>query len=166
MAKRGYSKTPMLRNLNAVLVAAVLCHASVTLAAGQVTPEGCRLADDDPLRVEVNRMMKDGIEFEEQQKAALEDKVGRLGQARGWSKSQESDFMRKVVFAGNNESWEQTLAVVAAFVRVCEEQADGNQRAEAIRLFRELYAVEAKQWQSIHDAVDREIAATKQESEN
>jgi hypothetical protein len=54
------------------------------------------------------------------------------------------------------------LTVGAAFIRVCEERTDGSQRAEAVRLFRELYAVEEKQWQSIHESVDKELAAYRQ----
>jgi hypothetical protein len=47
-------------------------------------------------------------------------------------------------------------------MRVCEQSA-GNQRAEAVRLFRELYALDEKQWQSMHQRVDKEIASDGQE---
>ena len=40
---------------------------------------GCRLAANDPLRAEVEQMMRDGAAFEERQRLALEDKVRRLG---------------------------------------------------------------------------------------
>lgn len=128
-------------------------------AAEHSIPAGCRLADDDPLRAEVNSAMKAGAEFESRQSAALQGKVGQLGRARGWSTAEEDVYLRKVVLVGNAESWDQTLTVAAALIRVCEEQNDGNQRAEAVRLFRELYAVEERQWRSIHESVDKELAA-------
>lgn len=131
----------------------------ISMSAETAIPAGCRLAADDPLRAEVNRVMREGTEFELRQKAALQDKVSRLGQAKGWTKAEEDAYLKKVVFVGNNESWDQTLELVAAFVRVCEEQNDGNQRAEAVRLFREMYLVEEKQWRAIHDRVDRELDA-------
>ncbi|MGH8632010.1 MAG: hypothetical protein ACREU7_14780 [Burkholderiales bacterium] len=118
------------------------------------------------MRVEVNRMMREGAEFEERQKAELEDKVSQLGRAKRWSKSQEAEYLKTVIVAGVNDTWAQTLSVVAAFIRVCEEQTDGNQRMEAVRLFRELYIVEEKQWRSIHDAVDVEIADAQREAED
>lgn len=141
-----------------LVLAGLLCQATLCAGGERAVPEGCKLAADDPLRAEVNRMMRDGAAFEDEQRAALVQKVSRLGQARGWSKGQEADYLKTVITAGINGTWAQTLSVVAAFIRVCEEQSDGNQRAEAVRLFRELYVVEEKQWRSIHDAVDREIA--------
>jgi hypothetical protein len=143
-------------------LAGLLCQATLCAGGDKVVPDGCRLAADDPLRVEVNRMMREGAAFEEEQRAALVQKVSRLGQVRGWSKREEADYLKTVIAAGINGTWAQTLSVVAAFIRVCEEQNDGRQRAEAVRLFRELYVVEEKQWRSIHRAVDREIAGTEQ----
>jgi len=156
----------MLRRLNILVLAALLIHVGQATAEGLAVPEGCKLADDDPLRAEVNRAMKEGTEFEERQRAALEDKVTRLGRARGWSKAQEREYLKAAIMTGINGAWAQTLSVVATFVRVCEEQTDGNQRVEAVRLFRELYLVEERQWQSIHEAVDREIAASGSGSTN
>jgi len=149
----------MPRHLSAsILAVAVVLNAHVSLAE-RLIPAGCRLADDDPLRAEVNSVMKAGADFEARQRAALEDKVGLLGRSRGWSKAQEDAYLRKVVLVGNSESWDRMLTVAAAFIRVCEE-SDGNQRVEAVRLFRELYAVEASQWRSIHESVDKDLAAT------
>jgi hypothetical protein len=145
-----------------LLLAGLLTQAGLCNAAERAVPDGCRLAADDPLRLEVNRLMREGAAFEEEQRAALLQKVSRLGQARGWSKTEEADYLKSVIAAGVSGSWAQTLSVVAAFIRVCEEKSDGNQRAEAVRLFRELYVVEEQQWRSIHDAVDRETAAAGQ----
>ncbi|HWQ40354.1 MAG TPA: hypothetical protein VNM24_17380 [Burkholderiales bacterium] len=142
-----------------VVLLTLLFFPGIAASAEAAIAAGCRLAADDPLRAEVNRVMREGTEFELQQKAALQDKVSRLGQARGWTKAEEDAYLKKVVFVGNNESWDQTLELVAAFVRVCEEQNDGNQRAEAVRLFREMYLIEEKQWRAIHDRVDRELDA-------
>jgi hypothetical protein len=150
-----------------VLVAVALFHyAALSIAAEEETaPPGCRLAADDPLRAEVNRMMKQGEEFEQQQKLALEEKVNLLAQARGWNKRDEHEYLVAVLRDGVRETWDPTLVVAAAFMRVCEQSA-GNQRAEAVRLFREFYVLEEKQWQSMHQRVDKEIASAGQEPKN
>lgn len=150
-----------------VLVAVALFHyAALSIAAEEETaPPGCRLAADDPLRAEVNRMMKQGEEFEQQQKLALEEKVNFLAQARGWSKRDEHEYLVAVLRDGVRETWDPTLVVAAAFMRVCEQSA-GNQRAEAVRLFREFYVLEEKQWRSMHQRVDKEIASAGQEPKN
>ena len=65
-----------------VFIAAALLHyAAPSIGAEEISPQGCRLAADDPLRVEVDRMMKHGEEFEQQQKLALEEKVNVLARA-------------------------------------------------------------------------------------
>ena len=149
-----------------VFIAAALLHfAALSIAAEEDAPPGCRLTADDPLRAEVNRMMKQGEEFEQQQKLALEDKVNLLARARGWSKRDEQEYLVAVLRDGVRETWDPTLVVAAAFMRVCEQSA-GNQRAEAVRLFREFYVLEEKQWQSMHQRVDKEIASAGQEPRN
>jgi hypothetical protein len=141
-----------------VVIAAVLLHcAVVSIAAEENTRDGCRLAADDPLRAEVDQMMKQGEAFEQQQKMALEEKVGLLAQARGWTKRTEHEYLVTVMREGVQENWNPTLVVAATFMKICEQSA-GNQRAEAVRLFREFYVLEEKQWQSMHRRVDREIA--------
>ncbi len=149
-----------------VFVAAALLHcAAPSIGAEQISPQGCRLAADDPLRVEVDRMMKQGEEFEQQQKLVLEEKVNRLARTRGWNKRDEHEYLVAVLRDGVRETWDPTLAVAAAFMRVCEQSA-GNQRAEAVRLFRELYVLDEKQWQSMHKRVDEEIASDGPEPKN
>ena len=149
-----------------VLVAAALLHClSLPIAAEEDEPPGCRLAADDPLRAEVDRMMKQGEEFEQQQKLALEEKVNILARARGWSKRDEHEYLVSVLRGGVRDTWDPTLVVAAAFMRVCEQSA-GNQRAEAVRLFRELYVLEEKQWQSMHQKVDEDIASAGREPRN
>jgi len=149
----------------AFIVAALFQCAAFSIGAEEVTPPGCRLAADDPLRAEVDQMMKQGEEYEQQQKMALEAKVGLLARARGWSKREEHEYLVAVMRDGVRETWDPTLAVASAFMRICEQSA-GNQRAEAVRLFRELYALDERQWQSIHQRVDREIASAGQEQKN
>jgi len=149
-----------------VLVAAALLHyAATSIGAEEITPAGCRLAADDPLRADVNRMMKQGEEFEQQQKLALEEKVNLLARARGWNKRDEHEYLVTVLRGGVRETWDPTLVVAATFMRICEQSA-GNQRAEAVRLFRELYVLEEKQWQSMHQRVDKAIASAEQEPKN
>ena len=149
-----------------VFVAAALLHyAAFSIGDEEVAPPGCRLAADDPLRAEVDQMMKQGEEYEQQQKLALEEKVGLLARARGWNKRDEQEYLVTVMRDGVRETWNPTLAVASAFMRICEQSA-GNQRAEAVRLFRELYVLDEMQWQSIHQRVDREIASTGQEPKN
>lgn len=154
------------RPATSVLIAVALLHCAVlSIAMAEDTPDGCRLAADDPLRAEVDQMMKQGEEYEQQQKLALEVKVGLLARARGWNKREEHEYMVAVMRDGVRETWNPTLAVAAAFVKICEKSA-GNQREEAVRLFRELYALDEKQWQLIHQRVDREIASSGQEPKN
>jgi hypothetical protein len=149
-----------------VFIAAALLHyAAPSIGAEEISPQGCRLAADDPLRVEVDRMMKQGEEFERQQKLALEEKVNLLARARGWNKRDEHEYLVAVLRDGVRETWDPTLAVAAAFMGVCEQSA-GNQRAEAVRLFRELYVLDEKQWQSMHQRVDKEIASDEPEPKN
>ena len=156
----------MLRLGTLVLIAAALVHyAALSIADEEDPPPGCRLAADDPLRAEVDQMMKQGEEYEQQQKLALEEKVGLLARARGWNKRDEHEYMVAVMRDGVRETWNPTLAVASAFMRICEQSA-GNQRAEAVRLFRELYALDERQWQSIHQLVDREIAEGGQAPKN
>ena len=156
----------MLRSVTLVLVAAALLHcAAFSIGDEEVAPPGCRLAADDPLRAEVDQMMKQGEEYEQQQKRALEEKVGLLARARGWSKREKHEYLVAVIRDGVRETWNPTLAVASAFMRICERSA-GNQRAEAVRLFRELYVLDERQWQSIHQRVDREIASVGQEQKN
>lgn len=159
------------RHLRDVTVAALFVlmavqPLTVPLAAGEGISPGCRLEADDPLRVEVDQMMKDGAEFQATQTQALREKVTRLAQSRGWDSTEQEAYFRAVVLRGNQESWDQTLEVAAAFMRVCHVQDDGQQRAEAVRLFRQLYVVEQEQWRRIHDAVDRDIDAVEQRPEN
>ena len=149
----------MPRLLYAFILAVAVVSSTQISVAEEPIPAGCKLADDDPLRAEVNSVMQAGADFEAQQRATLEDKVTLLARARGWNKAEEDAYLRRAVLVGNNESWDRMLTVAAAFIRVCEEQNDGNQRAEAVRLFRELYAVEEKQWRSIHESVDKDLAA-------
>jgi hypothetical protein len=149
-----------------VFIAAVLLHyAAFSMGAEDAAPPGCRLTADDPLRAEVDRMMKQGAEFEHQQRLALEEKVTLLARTRGWSKRDEHEYLVAVLSDGVRETWDPTLAVAAAFMRVCEQSA-GNQRAEAVLLFRELYVLEERQWQSMHQRVDKEIASPGQEPKN
>lgn len=149
-----------------VFIAAVLlCYAALSIGAEEITHPGCRLAADDPLRAEVDRMMKQGQEFEQQQRLALEEKANLLARARGWNKRDEHEYLVAVLRDGVRETWDPTLAVAAAFMRVCEQSA-GNQRAEAVRLFREFYVLEEKQWQSMHQRVDKEITSAEQEPKN
>ena len=156
----------MLRSVTLVLVAAALLHcAALSIADEKDPPPGCRLAADDPLRAEVDQMMKQGEEYEQQQKKALEDKIGLLARARGWNKRDEHEYMVAVMRDGVRETWNPTLAVASAFMKICEQSA-GNQRAEAVRLFRELYVLEEKQWQSMHQKVDKEIASDGQQPKN
>ena len=147
------------------VAAALLLYAAFSIGDEDVAPAGCRLAADDPLRAEVDQMMKQGEEYEQQQKLALEEKVGLLARARGWSKKEEHEYLVAVMRDGVRETWDPTLAVAAAFMRICEKSA-GNQREEAVRLFRELYDLDEMQWQSIHQRVDREIASAGQGEEN
>ncbi len=149
----------------AFIAAALLHYTALSIGAEEITPSGCRLAADDPLRAEVNRMMKQGEGFEQQQRLALEEKVNLLARARGWSKRDEHEYLVAVLRDGVRETWDPTLVVAAAFMRVCEQSA-GNQRADAVRLFRELYVLEEKQWQSMHQRVDKEIASSEQEPKN
>lgn len=137
---------------------------TVALAAGEGISPGCRLDADDPLRIEVDQIMKDGADFQAAQTQALRDKVTRLAQTRGWNSTDEQAYFRAAVLRGNQESWDQTLEVAAAFMHVCHVQDDGHQRAQAVRLFRQLYVVEREQWRRIHDAVDRDIDAAEQRS--
>jgi len=149
----------------AFIATALLHYAALSIGAEEVTPPGCRLATDDPLRAEVDRMMKQGEEFEQQQRLALEEKVNLLARNKGWSKRDEHEYLVAVLRNGVREAWDPTLVVAAAFMRVCEQSA-GNQRAEAVRLFRELYVLEEKQWQSMRQRVDKEIASAKREPKN
>jgi len=149
-----------------VFIAAALIHyAALSIAAEEISSQGCRLTADDPLRAEVDRMMKQGEEFEQQQKLALEEKVSLLARARGWNKRDEHEYLVAVLRDGVRETWDPSVAVAAAFMRVCEQSA-GNQREEAVRLFRELYVLDEKQWQSMHQRVDREIATDGREPAN
>jgi len=147
------------------IAAALLQCPALSIGAEEIAPTGCRLAADDPLRAEVDGMMKQGEEFEQQQKLALEEKVNLLARARGWSKREEHEYLVAVLRDGVRETWDSSLAVAGAFMRVCEQSA-GNQRAEAVRLFRELYVLDEKQWQSMHLRVDKEIASAGQEPKN
>lgn len=149
----------------ALIAAALLHYAAFSIGAEEIASQGCRLAADDPLRAEVDRMMNQGAAFEQQQRLALEQKVNLLARARGWSKTDEHEYLVSVLRGGVRETWDPTLAVAAAFMRVCEQSA-GNQRTEAVRLFRELYVLEEKQWQSMHQKVDKEIASAVQEPKN
>jgi len=156
----------MFRRGTLAFIAAALLHcATLSIGAEEIAPTGCRLAADDPLRAEVNRMMRQGEEFERQQKLALEEKVSLLARARGWSKRDEHEYLVAVLRGGVQETWDPTLAVAATFMRTCAQSA-GNQRAEAVRLFRELYVLEEKQWQSMHQKVDKEIASDGQQPKN
>ena len=147
------------------IAAALFNFAAPSIGAEEISPQGCRLAADDPLRAEVDRMMKQGEEFEQQQKLALEVKINLLARARGWNKRDEHEYLVAVLRDGVRETWDPTLAVAGAFMRVCEQSA-GNQRSEAVRLFRELYVLEEKQWHSMHQRVDKEIASAGQEPKN
>ncbi|HEV8262713.1 MAG TPA: hypothetical protein VGQ19_18410 [Burkholderiales bacterium] len=156
----------MFRRATLVIISAAFLHcAALSIGAEDAAPPGCRLAADDPLRTEVDRMMKRGEEFEQQQRLALEEKVNLLARARGWSKRDEHEYLVAVLRGGVRETWDPTLAVAATFMRVCEQSA-GNQRTEAVRLFRELYVLEEKQWQSMHQRVDKEIASAGREPKN
>jgi hypothetical protein len=147
------------------IAAALIYYAALSIGAEEISPQGCRLTADDPLRAEVDRMMKQGEEFEQQQKLALEEKVNLLARARGWNKRDEHEYLVAVLRDGVRETWDPSVAVAAAFMRVCEQSA-GNQREEAVRLFRELYVLDEKQWQSMHQRVDDEIASDGREQKN
>ena len=149
----------------AFIAAALLHYAAPSIGVEEISLPGCRLAADDPLRAEVDRMMKQGEDFEQQQKLVLEEKVTRLARARGWTKRDEHEYLVAVLRDGVRETWDPTLAIAAAFMRVCEKSA-GDQRAEAVRLFRELYVLDENQWQLMHQRVDKEIAADTQEPKN
>ena len=149
----------------AFIAAALLHCTALSIGAEENTPRGCRLGADDPLRAEVNRMMKQGEGFEQQQRLALEEKVNVLARARRWNKRDEHEYLVTVLRGGVRETWDPTLVVAATFMRICEQSA-GNQRAEAVRLFRELYVLEEKQWQSMHQRVDKAIASAEQEPKN
>src|SRR5258708_10514976 len=146
----------MLRLVTWVLVAAALLHyATLSIGSEETAPPGCRLTADDPLRTEVDRMMKRGEEFEQQQRLALEEKVNLLARTRGWSKRDEHEYLVAVLRDGVRETWDPTLAVAAAFMRVCEQSA-GNQRSEAVRLFREFYVLQETQWRWMHHRCDKD----------
>jgi len=153
------------RGRSRLVVALLLLCVAQRVAAEETRLPGCRLAADDPLRAEVDRMMKQGDEFEQQQRMALEEKVNVLARARGWSKRNEQEYLIAVLREGAREAWDPSLVVAAAFMRVCEQSA-GNQRTEAVRLFRELYVLEERQWQSMHERVDREIAFSREKPPN
>ncbi len=156
----------MLRRETLVFIAAALLHyAAFSIGAEDISSSGCRLASDDPLRAEVDRMMKQGEEFEQQQKLALEEKVNLLARARGWNKRDEHEYLVTVLRDGVRETWDPTLAVATVFMRICEQSA-GNHRTEAVRLFRELYVLDERQWQSMHQRVDKEIASAGQKPKN
>jgi hypothetical protein len=137
----------------------LVSQSGLSFAAEQIGPEGCRLASDDPLRGEIDQMMQEGDAFEENQRLALQEKVELLGQARGWSKRQEHEFLKNVLVAGLADSWDSTLTVAARFITVCEGKSDGTQRARAVEIFRQLYFVQEQQWKSMHDLLDEEIAS-------
>jgi hypothetical protein len=106
-----------------MFIAAALLHgAALSIAAEEDAPPGCRLAADDPLRDEVDRMMKQGAEFEQQQRLALEEKVNVLARARGWSKRDEHEYLVSVLRGGVRDAWDPTLVIAAAFMRVCEHR--------------------------------------------
>jgi len=149
----------------AFIAAALLNYTALSIGGEEITAPGCRLAADDPLRAEVDRMMKRGEEYEQHQRLALEEKVNHLARARGWSNRDKHEYLVTVLRGGVRETWDPTLVVAAAFMRVCEQSA-GNQRADAVRLFRELYVLEEKQWQSMHQRVDKEIASAEQGPKN
>ena len=148
-----------------LIVAALLHGALSSFAAEEDRSDGCRLAADDPLRAEVDQLMKQGEAFEQQQKLALEEKVNALARTRGWTKRDEHEYLVTVMREGVQQNWSPTLVVAATFMRICEQSA-GNHRAEAVRLFREFYVLEEKQWQSMHQRVDKEIAAAGLPPEN
>lgn len=152
----------MLR-LGAIAAISLLLHGLPAAVAAErnLTP-GCRLAANDPLRAEIDQMMRAGAAYEEEQRLSLEEKVRALGRARGWSKVEEDRYLHQLVADGINATWDQTLAVAAAFIQICEEQTDGHQRSDAVRLFREFYVVEERQWRDLHETIDREIAGTGQ----
>ena len=143
-----------------ILIAAALLHCAVYSFAAEDTSDGCRLAADDPLRAEVDRLMKQGEVFEQQQKLALEAKVNLLARTRGWTKRDEHEYLVAVMRDGIQENLNPTLVVAATFMKICEQSA-GNQREEAVRLFRELYVLDERRWQSMHQRVDKEIAEAK-----
>jgi hypothetical protein len=109
-------------------------------------------------------MMQEGAAFEERQRLALEEKVHLLGRSRGWTKSDEDAYLQRLLTAAVSGRWDQTLAVAAAFIQVCEEQSDGNQRADAVQLFREFYVVEERQWREMHEQIDRDLIEAGQET--
>ncbi len=139
-----------------------LAQAVAPVAAQNELPPGCRLAADDPLRGQVDRVMREGAEFEAEQRALLQHKVARLGAVKGWSAAEQDAYFRRAVLVGNGESWARTLEVAAAFIAVCQEQIEGHSRADAVRLFAELYAVERQQWRRIVDGVERDLSAATQ----
>jgi hypothetical protein len=142
----------------------LLCALAPAFAAERNLTPGCRLAANDPLRAEIDQMMREGAAYEEQQRLTLEEKVRQLGRTRGWTKAEEDHYLQRLVAGGINASFDQTLAVAAAFIQICEEQTDGYQRSDAVRLFREFYVVEERQWQSLHQLIDSEIARAEQET--
>lgn len=146
------------------VVSLLLYGLSAAFAAERNLIPGCRLAANDPLRVEIDQMMREGAAYEEQQRLSLEKKVRELGRARGWTRVEEDRYFQRLVADGINASWDQTLAVAAAFIQICEEQTDGYQRSDAVRLFREFYVVEEHQWRGLHEKIDGEIARTEQET--
>ena len=146
------------------VVSLLLCALPAAFAAERNPTPGCRLAANDPLRAEIDQMMRAGAAYEEQQRLLLEDKVRQLGRTRGWTRAEEDHYLQRMVAGGINASWDQTLAVAAAFIQICEEQTDGYQRSAAVRLFREFYVVEERQWQSLHQMIDREMARAEQET--
>lgn len=143
----------------AFFLLAFLPPLTVAVAADEDGAPGCRLEADDPLRVQVNRMIKDGAEFQAAQTQALRDKVARLARTSGWTGEEEDAYLGAAVSRGNQASWDRTLEVAATFMHVCHTQDDGNQSENAVRLFRQFYLVEEAQWRVIHGAVDRDIAA-------
>jgi hypothetical protein len=149
--------------LVSILLGTLVGPAGLALAEDQPDPDGCRLSQDDPLRGEVNRLMREGDELEREQLSALQGKVLQLGQALGWSKGQEDQYLNDIVIAGLQESWTPTLDLVAQFIAVCEGGSDGMQRRKAVDLFRALYLVQAKQWYELHARIDREIAAVEEQ---
>lgn len=142
------------------LLALALALFSLAAAAGpdDAVPAGCRLEAGHPLRLEVEQLIAQGAAFTAQQRELLQDKVARLGQAKGWSSADQDAYFREVVLTGNEQSWQRTLEIAAAFVSLCQSQTEEDPRAEAVRTFREFYAVERAQWRAIHDRVDRDLA--------
>jgi len=111
--------------------AALPIAAEVGLAFGLPARCGRSAADD------VDLMMKRGEEFEQQQRLALEEKVNLLARARGWSKRDEHEYLVAVLRGGVRETWDPTLAVAAAFMRVCETVGPAISGRKRWLLFRE-----------------------------